>query len=131
MLVAVRLDNRIIYVNEIIHNQRSGLRFQLWLASTVVSLGFVLIMLAQLLAGRVVSEDLKWLLTLGGTFFSSLSSLPIKEIFAKRDRISLLEYLLREFNALDSLLAEGRDQEVTTEQHRLDDLLSKVALGAS
>jgi hypothetical protein len=131
MLVAVRLDNRILLVNRIIYNQRSGLRFQLGLASAVVCLGFVLIMLAQLLAGRIVSEDLKWLLTLGGTFFSSLSSFPIKEIFAKRERISWLEYLLSEFNELDSLLAKGRDQELVTEQHRLDDLLRKVSLGES
>ena len=129
MLVVMRLDNRIILVNRIIHNQRTGLRFYLGLASAVVCLGFALIVLAQLLAGRL--EDLKLLLTLGGTFFSSLSSFPIKEVLAKRDRISLLEYLLNEFNELDMLLAKRRDQDLLTEQQRLDDLLSKVSLGAS
>lgn len=126
----MRLDNRILLVNRIIHNQRSGLRFQLGLASAVVCLGLVLIALSQLLAGRMVPEDLKWLLTIGGTFFSSLSSFPIKEIFAKRDRLSLLEYLLSEFSDLETLLAKGRDEELVSEQHRLDELL-KVSLGGA
>jgi hypothetical protein len=131
MSLVMRLDNRILLVNRIIHNQRSGLRFQLGLASAVVCLGLVLIALSQLLAGRMVSEDLKWLLTLGGTFLSSLSSFPIKEIFAKRDRLSLLEYLLSEFSELDILLAKGRDEELVSEQQRLDELLDKVSLGGA
>lgn len=89
-----------------------------------------MIALSQLLAGRMVPEDLKWLLTIGGTFFSSLSSFPIKEIFAKRDRLSLLEYLLSEFSDLETLLAKGRDEELVSEQHRLDELL-KVSLGGA
>jgi hypothetical protein len=57
-------------------------------------------MVVHLLAGTVIPENIKWLLTLGGTFFSTLSSFPLKEIFSRRDKAAAIEFLLQEFKKL-------------------------------
>jgi len=96
----MNLANHIDFLDRAIVSQRAALRFHLGLACGVVLFGLVAIVVVHLLAGTAIPDNLKWLLTLGGTFFSTLSSFPVKEIFSRRDKVAAIEFLLREFKSL-------------------------------
>lgn len=94
------MENYISFLQETVAGQRWAQRFHIALAVGGVLLGLVTIMLAHLPVVAAAVSDSKWLLTMGGTFFSSLASFPLKEFFRRRERIAALEFLLGEFKAL-------------------------------
>lgn len=80
-------------------------RFHIAFAAGAVLAGVALVAFVQLAPGELSSGISKLLLTLGGTFLSSLASLPLKEFFRRGDRLAALRFLLQGFREL----AEGPD----------------------
>jgi len=96
------LLSNIDFLDKTIATQRSTLRFHLGWAFGVVGLGVGAIALVQRAPGSAIPENLKWLLTIGGGFISSLSSFPLKEIFSRRDKITALVFLRHELARLQA-----------------------------
>ena len=63
----------------------------------LVCLGVILIALGSFLTGVLLADYWKWLLTLGGTFVASLSSLRINEIYGAKAKIGALVQLRNDF----------------------------------
>ena len=93
----MNLSVEIEFINKTIYNQKFALKFHFILASSVIVLGLFTIIIVHLFEGTIFHENLKWILTLGGTFFSTLASFPVKEIFSRKDKVTALELLLNEF----------------------------------
>lgn len=94
-------SNQIDFLNKAVVSQKVAVRFHLFLACGVILLGVVIIVIVQVLSGTVIPDNLKWLLTIGGTFFSTLSSFPVKEIFNRKDKAAAIQFLLREFERIN------------------------------
>ena len=90
------------FIKQIISKQRTALRFHVCLVCFVIALGGVIIAVVHILAGSVIPENLKWLLTMGGTFIASIGSIPTKDIFSRRDRIATLGFLKEEFEIVQA-----------------------------
>lgn len=118
------LANQIDFLQRAIKSQRTALRFHLCLACGVILFGLVAIVVVHLLSGTAIPENLKWLLTLGGTFFSTLSSFPVKEIFSRKDKVSAIEFLLREFKNFQEKDTPGA-QEIEQLQARFWQFIDK------
>jgi hypothetical protein len=61
-------------------------------AAALVIAGIAVLTAAYFGAFRMQPELVKGIVSLGGVFVGSLSSLPLKEIMTRRDRIRLFEY---------------------------------------
>lgn len=96
----VNVVSNIEFLNQTIASQRAALGFHVALAGGVVGLGVMAIVMIHLFAGSVISETYKVMLQLGAGFASTLSTFPLKEIFNKRDKITALIFLRREFERL-------------------------------
>jgi hypothetical protein len=121
--------SHIDFLNRAITGQRVALRFQVGIASGVVCLGLGVIVLAHLLSGKVLPENLKWLLTLGGTLFSTLSSFPLKDIFSRRDRVAALTFLRQEFERVQGSGMSADSQQVQQLEQRFWQFVDKTLGG--
>ena len=109
--------NHIDFLQRAIKSQRAALRFHLCLAWGVILFGLAAIVVVHLLAGTTIPDNLKWLLTLGGTFFSTLSSFPVKEIFSRKDKVTAIEFLVGEFKNLQEQDAPAAQEIEKLEAH--------------
>lgn len=115
--------SQVEFIDEAIATQRSALRFQLALACATVALGLSIVVLTQ----RLAPEDLKVSAAVGGTLIPTLSAFPLKEMFAKRDKIAALGFLrqqLDRFTAPEVRAAEG--EEFARVQQQFWNLLQQV-----
>src|SRR5438270_9414532 len=79
------------FLNELINNQRSAVKYYRALAIAIFVLGAGVIILALVWPGQSVGERIKILLAIGGGVISSLSTFQLKEIWNRKDRIAVLE----------------------------------------
>lgn len=93
-------SNQIKFLQNAVISQRTALRFHLFLAFGVIFLGLAIIVVVQILSGTGNLDEYKWLLMMGGTFFATLSSFPIKELFNKKDKVVAIQFLIAEFERL-------------------------------
>ncbi|MBI3078709.1 MAG: hypothetical protein HYY85_17265 [Deltaproteobacteria bacterium] len=121
----MNLVSNIDFLNQAIASQRAALRFHVGLASGVVVLGLGAIVLVHLLAGSVIPDNLKWLLTLGGTFFSTLSGLPLKDIISRKDKVAALIFLRQEFERLQGSAAPADAQQFERLEQRFWQFVDK------
>jgi len=75
--------------------QRAAVRTTLWYAIGIFALGVAAIIITHLVPHTLVPDDQRLLMTVGGTFISTLSGLPILQLNKDRDRIGALEILDR------------------------------------
>lgn len=97
------------FLEQAMSGQRMVQRFHVALASVVVVVGLAAIGGAHLLSGVLIPTDQKWLVTLGGSFVSTLSAFPIREIVDRRTRLSALQFLLDGFNRLSDRPVNAAD----------------------
>ena len=109
------------FLEQAARNQRSAQRFHLVLAVCVLVSGLVVIAAAQLLSGIVIPENQKGLISIGGTFISTLATFPVKQFTDRRDKILALEFLRNAFGRLHD------EADLRTEEgSRLIDRVSKL-----
>ena len=100
------IAQQIEYLNKMCINQKNAVRTYL-----AVALGLFIIGILVALFGHIFGlNDIKWLLTGGGTFFSSLSGVPVREIFLKKDKIASVELLLNQFKLFQNLKNQDNEQ---------------------
>lgn len=106
---------------------RRANRFQVGLAALVILIGAVTILLAWFQVGTLVPEGQKWLFTCGGSFISSLSSFPIRDLTARGDRIASLALLKSDGEELQAVPeTDPRSKEFT---ERVLRIVEKYATG--
>jgi hypothetical protein len=94
--------DKIDYLKECVAIQQKWLRAQLCLTCIVIALGVAMIVLANLLSASVIQEsNQKLFLTLGGAFISSTATIPLKDVFSRRDKIAALIFLQRQYETLE------------------------------
>lgn len=82
-------------IQEALRRQRGALRLQIIFAGTIVLFGIFAVLAAQIVPRTLVATDQKWLVTLGGTFISTLCGFPVHQISSGRERIGALETVAR------------------------------------
>lgn len=122
----MNLVNHIDFLNRAIASQRAARRFQIFLVSGMFCLGVAAIVLGHLLIPENLRENLKWLPTVGGIFPPALAGFPLKDIFARKDKIAALTFLRQEFESLQGSTTSPEDQQVQRLQQRFDQLIDKV-----
>lgn len=113
------------FLDDAIDSQRTALRFHLILATGVIIAGLCAIVLTHLLTGSVIPENLKWLLTLGGGFLSTLSSFPLRDIFSRRDKVHALVFLRQELQRLQDAATPADPQQLERLQQRFWQFIDK------
>jgi hypothetical protein len=88
------------FLERALARERRAQRFHVAFTVTVVLAGAALITGVQLAPAEPTSATAKLLLTLGGTFLSSLGALPLKEFFRRGERLAALQFLLDGFRHL-------------------------------
>jgi hypothetical protein len=122
------LTRHIEFLNQAIANQRASQRFHVSWALGVIGLGLSGIALVHLLAGRVIPDDLKWLLTLGSAFVSTLPGFPLI-LGTRRDKIAALIFLRQQCMHLQALGTQSDPKEVDRMEQLLWQFVGKT-LGA-
>ena len=89
-------EDELLFVEHVVTGQRQLQRLQFGLAIAVFVVGIALLLAAQLWLPQVLSPDgLKELVSIGGGFVASLSSLPLKQLYDRRLKIGAIELLLK------------------------------------
>lgn len=99
------------FLEKAVRGQRLAQQFHVGLAVGVVVLGLLAVGGAQVFSGVLIPENQKWLVTLGGSFLSTLCAFPIKQIADRRTKISALEFLLDGFGGLGTKANDSSGKE--------------------
>jgi len=121
----MNLVSSIAFLNEAVARQRAAVRFHMALASGVVVLGVGAFVVTLFATGSVIPDNLKWLPQLGGAFVATLSGFPVKEIFARKDKIAALMLLRQEFERLQAGPTPTEAQEIERVQQRFWQFVDK------
>jgi hypothetical protein len=105
------LTRHIEFLNQAIANQEASQRFQVSWALGVIGLGLGGIALVHFLAGTVIPDNLKWLLTLGSAFVSTLPGFPLI-LGTRRDKIAALIFLRQQCMHLQAIGTGSDPKEV-------------------
>lgn len=92
------LQSNISFLTDHIQRQRTAAKWYLILAIAIFGVG---ILVAIVSAMTQTDDKSNWIVTLGGSFISTLSGFPIKEIVANRNKEAALGFLQMEFKRLD------------------------------
>jgi hypothetical protein len=98
----MNLLKKINLLERTIATEESAIRAQKILSAVVVCVGLLAAVLIHILAGPAVSENSKWILSLCGTLISGGAGFPLRDIFAKRNKIAVLTYLREEYEILQN-----------------------------
>lgn len=112
------------FLNQLINNQRSAVKYYRVLAVSIFGLGAVVIILALVWPGQSFGERIKTLLAIGGGVISSLSTFQLKEIWNRRDRIAVLEAVRNQVASLKD--KSGEQAERTRIEELLNQLVGKI-----
>lgn len=85
------------FLKRVITRHKAELRFRIALASGVIIIGLVTSLFVHLFGGVELSDKTKWLMTLGGTFISSIASFPLNDIYGRKRKIDGLIFFMQEF----------------------------------
>jgi len=96
--------------------QRDTVRWYLFFAVGVLGVGIVILAIALFVPKSLVPADQKWLVTLGGTFITSLCSFPLHQVTAARNRLGTLGLLER---LIDKAAARGEPVDPRIEERIL------------
>jgi hypothetical protein len=107
------------FVESAIRNQRQLGRLHLGLALGVIALGVVLFLVAQWFGAGLIPDNVKQLVALGGGFFATLSSFPIKQLFDRREKIAALEFLFAGLSKVEKGVYVSVEQKASL-QERFD-----------
>jgi hypothetical protein len=107
------------FLDEAIRTQLASLRWEVCLAITVVMIGVGLFVVGQIWPSL---QGLEGILALGGSLVGTVAALPIKDVFARRDRLTALRYLRREYEKMQREPGP-RNAEAA---HRLDETFRRV-----
>jgi hypothetical protein len=110
------------FVNRLIADQRSAIRYHLLFAIGIVTLGIVVIVAGILLPRELLEEGIKTLLSIGGGFVSSLSAFQLKEILRRKEKIGIFEMVKIRLQKLEE---EGKTSD-QAERTRIQELLWKI-----
>jgi hypothetical protein len=88
--VAAAMPANDALLDSLIRNQRQAIRYYFAFALAMVALGVSVATVAYFSANWLNSESFKSIFALGGTFISSLSAFPLKEIIARREKLGVL-----------------------------------------
>jgi hypothetical protein len=111
-----------LFLDQMIESQRRAMRYYLVFAGAIFTLGLIIIVVAYVIAESILPDVLKHILALGGGFVSSLSSLQLKEIVARKEREEMF-ITLRVRLAEIKLTGETQDDSL---YKRFDELLWKI-----
>ncbi len=118
----MELTNHIAFLDQAAKNQRSAQRYHLVFAVAIVALGLAVATVAQF-SGQ---PNLKWLVTIGGTFASTLATFPLSELFRRRDRIMALAFLKRECNRLSAGTSEPAERDLAYYEERIQKFIDTI-----
>jgi hypothetical protein len=116
------------FLDQLIDNQRKALRYYVFFAAGLVSIGIVVIVIAFASpfwidpGATIIPDTFKGLFGIGGAFVSSLSAFQIKEILNRKEKIQAFETIKEQMKSLKDTPRSKRAES----QKRLDELLWKV-----
>jgi hypothetical protein len=110
------------FVDQLIADQRSAIRYHLFFAIGIVTLGVVVIVSGFLLPEKLIAGGINTLLSIGGGFVSSLSAFQLKEILKRKEKMGVFKNVKFRLQKLEH---EGKTSD-QAEKKRLEELLWKI-----
>jgi len=80
------------FIDLLISSQKKTIKNYFIFAGFILGLGIIIILSVFLLLNSKINETLKVIIVTGGTFISSISAFPIKEVISRKEKIDILEY---------------------------------------
>ena len=106
----------------LIESGSRAIRYYVIFTVSLVALGALVLIVANLLSDKLIPELLKQLLSMGAIFSSALGALPIKEIMKRKEKIGMLETIKTQIDKLEEA-GEAVDADA---RKRIDSLVWKV-----
>jgi hypothetical protein len=123
------VQRNIEFLEQVLANQRATLRLMIGWSVGLVTLGVLAMTVGHRFLGPALPAQFNWVPMVAGLLPPALSTFPLKDIGLKRDKISALVLLIREFESL----REGSDRPNTDRaarlQQRFDQLVDRVLGG--
>jgi hypothetical protein len=121
----IPMDPSELYLDQLIGNQERAIRYYVFFAVGLASLGIGVMVFAAVISNRILADAFKALFGLGGAFVSSLSAIQIKEILLRREKIGTFELLKSRLDEApgSSEVGEGEEEDI---QEKIDDLLWQI-----
>jgi hypothetical protein len=108
-------------LERMISSQERAVRYYIFFAVLLLLLGLGLVSVALLSLGTLESVQ-RTLLSIGGTFVSSLSAFPLKEILSRKEKVQMFESLIDRLPEL----AKAANADDNATRQRIDELLWRV-----
>jgi hypothetical protein len=106
-------------VQDLINSQRAAIKIYTSYAIGIFLFGISLLVFANLFAPN---DTTKLVISIGGTFVSSLTTFPVKEIINRNDKIATYQVLKRHV----IFISEKGDQITETEKKEIIDLIMEI-----
>jgi low affinity Fe/Cu permease len=106
-------------IENLINSQKSAIKIYTFYAITIFLFGISLLVFANLFAPN---DTTRLVINIGGTFISSLTTFPIKEIINRNDKIGTYHVLKRHV-----IFISEKGEEITqTEKQQILDLIMEI-----
>ena len=106
-------------IENLINSQKSAIKIYTSYAIAIFLFGFSLLVFANLFAPN---DTTKLVISIGGTFISSLTTFPIKEIINRNDKIGTYNVLKRHI----IVISEEGEKISETERKKIIDLVMEI-----
>ncbi len=110
------------FVDQLIQNQHRTIRYYLCFAVALVTLGMLVLVFGSRASGWLTTDAARAAVQIGGGFVSTLGTIPIKELIARREKLGIFETIKMRLQTLRA----GQDDVSEAERQRIDDLLWQV-----
>jgi hypothetical protein len=114
------------FLTELTETERRKYVDQVRLIMGLVVLGVALITVGSLFTGVLLTDYWKWLLTLGGAFVASLSSVRLNDLYTTKARLSALVLLRTDFERASAPLTDVPPAELAKLSARVERLYDKT-----
>ncbi|GLC25761.1 hypothetical protein [Roseisolibacter agri] len=114
------------FLTELTETERRKYVDQVRLIAALGIVGLALITTGSLLTGVLLTDYWKWLLTLGGGFIASLSSVRLNDLYGTKARLGALAQLLSDFERASAPLTDVPPAELAKLSERVERLYDRT-----
>jgi hypothetical protein len=109
-------------LDALMENQQRTIRWYVWFATSLVTLGMIVVAGMVFFSHWLGSDPIKTVLGIGGALVSTVGVFPLKEVNGCRDRLLL-------YRKLKTEVVSGKDVDQSKIESLVWDVVRKVALG--
>lgn len=118
-----------LFVEQMIANQQRAIRYYFLTTTCLVILGLIIVAISFLSSAKLVPDDFKGLLGLGGAFVSTLSAFPVKEMLSRKEKVGIYKTLELQVAGSKHKHTAGDEAQRKRAEELIWKVVEKTALG--